>query len=112
MSIWGEIDAEFVGLNGWAKKAIKDEMVGRDERAPTGSETGPSVLVHKGDVMVSGRLRDVTDVEDSPLVLAWFTRWACQGERATLTWELDHGPRYRYVYEDGELRKLKGVLDL
>lgn len=77
------------------------------------AESGPSFRVSDaGVVEVDGRLRDVTDLVDSPQVLAWFTRHAEYADRATLVWELDSGPRYRYVYENGELTKLKGILDL
>lgn len=113
MSRWGTLEAEFEGVKRWARDTIAHELGDRDERAPTGSETGPSVHTSDaGTVDVSGRLRDVSDLETSPLVLAWFVRYAAASDRASLTWEIDDGPRYRYVYEEGELRKLTGVLDL
>jgi hypothetical protein len=49
---------------------------------------------------------------DSFAVVAWFLgvcEWATTGD---LLWDLDNGPRYRYEWRDGTLRKLRGVLDL
>jgi len=111
MSTWGEIDATFKGLDDFDHNELGHEINERDPRAPTGSESGPVVSNVQGYTYVSGRLRDVRDDEDSPLVLAWFVRYARLADSASMTWEIDDGPRYRYVYTDGELRKLKGVLD-
>jgi hypothetical protein len=110
MSIWGSLDAEFHGAGGYVKANIELEL--EDRTGPTGSEDGPTLSEHNGAIYVSGRMRDVADETDSFEVLAWFMRHAQWCDKATLEWEIDSGPRYRYVYEGGELRKLKGVLDL
>lgn len=116
MSTWGTIDAHFTGDLGLiAEHAVK--------RVPTGSESGPKVEHIDADEAarysslsegwkVSGRLRDVSDLEHSPAVLAWFTAvcsWSAS--EADLLWEIDGGPRYRYQWRDGELRRLRGVLE-
>lgn len=110
MSIWGTLDAEFHGGSEWVKPNIERGL--EDRSGPTGSESGPHVWEYEGAVCVDGRLRDVRDEMDSPAVLAWFTEHAQWCDKATLVWEIDSGPRYRYIYEDGVLRKLRGVLDL
>lgn len=110
MSTWGTIDAEFRGAGDYLKGNIERELEGRT--GPTGSEGGPKVWEFEGAICVDGRLRDVDDIEDSPAVLAWFTRHARWCDEAKLLWEIDGGPRYRYEFKDGALRKLKGVLDL
>jgi hypothetical protein len=108
MSWWGTLEAEFRGGN------PSRDFIAAD--VPTGSESGPSVSTVDRDgapvVWVEGRLRDVDDTHTSPAVLAWFTAQAQWCDEADLLWELDAGPRYRYEWRDGELRKLKGVLDL
>lgn len=106
MSTWGTLTARFVGP---AVESIDDG------RIPRGSEGGPTVSEWEGAVHVEGRLRDVEDLVDSPAVLAWFA--ATCGERigiksAALTWEIDRGPRYRWVWTPlGGLQRLRGVLD-
>lgn len=105
MSTWGTLEAQF---------AASDDLITEDlvmQNVPTGSETGPSCHLIKGTLYVRGRLRDVDDL-DSPEVLAWFLS-ICQWnpETASLVWDVDDGPRYRYEWRDGGLRKLRGVLD-
>jgi hypothetical protein len=107
MSRWGSLDAEFRG-----SKYVNAEVI--TDWLPRGSEGGPEVRqMDEGVVWVEGRLRDVSDQETSPAVLAWFCKhaaaWSTSGR---LTWEIDGGPRYRYEWRDGELHKLRGVLDL
>lgn len=106
MSTWGTLTAEFdsvqwgADLDRWAREGM-----------PTGSEYGPSVFVKSDDVVVvDGRLRDVSDM-DSPAVLAWFVSRCEWSKSAYLTWDVDRGPRYRYVYKDGQVVKLRGILD-
>lgn len=126
MSMWGGIDAEFrPSLRKPSDLAdhIKGEIDEHAIHAPTGSESGPDVRVGERDgkrtVVVEGRLRDVHDFPDSPMVLAWFCRHAEWCEWATLEWELDSGERYEYRYgpwpeiEHHELRRIhqRGVLD-
>jgi hypothetical protein len=123
VSMWGEIDAVFkpsIGKPEDLLKQLKREIDEREPYAPTGSESGPDVRLSydKATVMVIGRLRDVHDFPDSPMVLAWFCRHADWCEWATLEWELDSGERYAYRYgpwpdiEHHELRRIqKGVLD-
>lgn len=105
MSWWGTLEAEFKGGPINTAEVVADD-------APQGSEHGVSIWDTKGTIHVSGRLRDVTDVEDSAAVLAWFVKHARWSDHASLLWELDNGPRYRYEWHGGELHKLKGILDL
>lgn len=102
MSLWGTIDARFVG---GTRAQIEQGL-------PTGSENGPTVSESDdGEIYVHGDLRDVDD-SDSPAVLAWFVEASRHKVTfATLRWELGNGPRYRYEWRDGELVKLRGVLD-
>jgi hypothetical protein len=104
MSKWATLEAEFYG-----NRRTTDVREGM----PTGSESGPQVIDQDdGSVWVGGRLRDVDDQCDSFRVLAWFVdicRWA---DTASLVWDLDEGPRYRYRYYENKLTKLHGVLDL
>lgn len=100
MSQWATLDARFVGLRGGD---VTDGM-------PTGSESGPTVHERKGETWVEGRLRDVND-HDAPAALAWFLRFCQWCDEADFMWDLDNGPRYRYEWRDGELTKLRGVLD-
>lgn len=110
MSQWGSLDAEFRGEH-VSLETIAGEF--KDREAPTGSEDGPSVSLHDGAVCVDGRLRDVSDEEDSFAVLAWFTKHCYWADEATLVWDLDRGPKYRYRYTRVEgLERIKGVLDL
>lgn len=114
MSQWGTIDATFKASDGGMLSAdtIRHELERREVLAPTGSEDGPAV--HEGEpgtIWVEGRLRDVTDTETSPMVLAWFMHHAQWCEEAELLWDLDRGPRYRYEWKNGELTRLRGVLD-
>jgi hypothetical protein len=113
VSRWGTLEASFNTRSTLPDAdTIRAELESRDPIAPTGSEDGPSVHGDKDGIYVQGRLRDVCDDEDSAKVLAWFVRHARWCESATLLWDLDGGPRYRYEWRDGGLRKLKGVLDL
>lgn len=112
MSQWGTLEAEFKRHNG-SKMLSVEGVRGRPDwqPLPTGSESGPDVYERDGSVRVSGRLRDVFDHEDSFAVLDWFVKNARWSESARLLWEIDNGPRYRYEWADGELRRLRGVLD-
>ena len=115
MSQWGTLDATFVIADSGMLNAavIRQEITERAIHAPTGSEDGPGVYEPgENTVYVEGRLRDVSDAEDSPMVLAWFMSHVFWCSEATLLWELDSGPRYRYEWKDRTLTKLKGVLDL
>jgi hypothetical protein len=108
MSQWGTLEASFVPWEGGATALLASVQ----DSVPTGSEDGPSVREREGVVYVYGRLRDVSDMADSFAVVAWFLgvcEWATTGD---LLWDLDNGPRYRYEWRDGTLRKLRGVLDL
>lgn len=104
MSSWGTLEATFNGEH------VDEDHVRQD--LPTGTESGPDVGTYSdGQVYVSGRLRDMTDI-DSPAVLAWFCgRCALFTDEADLLWEIDSGPRYRYAWSDGALVKLRGLLD-
>lgn len=108
MSVWGRLEATFNG------SAVVVEQI--EDGLPTGSEGGPSVVEEPSGLVVSGRLRDVSDFVTSPQVLAWFTR-ACETaivEHAELLWEIaDDGPRYRYMWSRaGGLAKRTGILEL
>jgi hypothetical protein len=62
---------------------------------------------------VEGRLRDVDDFTTSPAVLSWFTN-ACDHmlcSQASLMWEIDRGPRYRFEANGLTLTRVRGVLD-
>lgn len=126
MSQWGEINAEFYGH---PEYLTIEHVAGGDAggRCPHGSEIAYDShegihdigLVKKGEhkgeryIGVTRRLRGVYDQEDSFAVLAWWTSTCIfHVYHSTLTWELDSGPRYRYVYEQGQITKLRGVLDL
>jgi hypothetical protein len=110
VSQWGSIDAEFRGEH-VSLELIAGEF--EDREAPTGSEDGPAISEHGGTVYVDGRLRDVSDEEDSFAVLAWFTKHCHWADEATLLWDLDRGPKYRYRYtREGGMERTKGVLDL
>lgn len=104
MSVWGQLDARFLGP--YAR-------VGEDD-LPRGSEGGPNVHRKPGEVWVEGNLRDVSDEVTSPLILAWFIKCAAYSAKcAELMWTVDGGPRYRYrITPEQGLAKLKGVLDL
>lgn len=108
MSIWGSIDASFEG----DQLQLSEDDLRRG--MPTGSEEGPRAHVDGHNVWVDGRLRDVTDMADSPAVLAWFAS-VCEGfgrvDHAELMWEIDGGPRYRWQFDSNGLRRLRGVLD-
>lgn len=114
MSWWGTLEAAFKASN---LVTVTSVMHG----VPTGSESGPKaellgtegpvVFREYPEVHVTGRLRDVSDY-NSPAVLAWFLQAARYAEWATLVWDVDSGPRYRYEWRDNQLTKLKGVLDL
>lgn len=107
MSNWASLDAEF-----WPTKNPNLLAIANvEENLPKGSETGPSVRKTNGRIYVSGRLRDMNDV-DSPGVLAWFVSNAQWSSKATLELDFDYGPKYRYEWEKGALIKLKGILDL
>lgn len=104
MSQWATLEARFSGEH------VGEWLVA--DGLPTGSESGPSVSQHDGAWHVDGRLRDVSDL-DAPAALAWFARVCEHGiaDEADMMWDLDSGPRYRYEWRAGELRKLRGVLD-
>jgi hypothetical protein len=100
---WTHLSATFEGL------AEDDHMV--DEH-PTGSETGPTVYKSGKNLCVDGSLRDFDD-HDAPSALAWFLR-VCDlhvPRSASLTIDVGDGPRYRYRWTNGQLTKLRGVLD-
>lgn len=114
MSCWGTIDATFKpGDNrSVSVEGLNSEFEERGFHVPTGSEEGPKARILVGNgIWVEGRLRDVSDLEDSPVVLAWFVRHALYCDEATLTWEIDGGPRYQWVCKDGILTRLRGVLE-
>lgn len=113
---WGQIEATFSGPQwpepdpeGWRVYVQRELPLDNSEEALhvnlLDAEGGPYVYVY-------GRSRGVADQVDSPAVLAWFVKHADGCHAADLVWEIDDGPRYRYVWEKGELRKLRGVLDL
>jgi hypothetical protein len=125
MSQWGSLRARFV-KGSVTKPVITAELLSRD--LPRGSESGPDIYVNsQGEVIVSGRLRDVDDHEHAPQALAWFVKHARWCVYAELLFEIDSGPRYRYAWlaygvdtdilgDDWErvgpgLTKLRGVLD-
>lgn len=101
MSQWATLEARFVG-----------KYINAEYEMPKGSESGPTISTHDGAVYVDGRLRDVSDF-DSPAVLAWFVQTCNDGlaDEGDLLWDVDNGPRYRYEWRDGGLRKLRGILD-
>jgi hypothetical protein len=103
MSSWATLDAHFEVGAGLDEQIVREDL-------PTGSESGPDVYVGMTGWRAKGRLRDVDD-NDSPAILAWFLRVAQWSDRAELVWDVDDGPRYRYVWRDGELTKLRGILD-
>jgi hypothetical protein len=110
MSSWVEIEATF-----WDDKGSPMLNLDRIIKAgPVGSEGGLSGHEGEGYYFVHGSLRDMTDLADSAAILGWFCKQAeywC--DKAEIRWEFgSSGPRYRYEIEAGELRKLKGVLDL
>ncbi len=121
MSWWGTLDAYFLDC---ASPFVHATAL--LEGCPQGTEYG-LIAREEGEktYSVSGRLRDVNDERDSTRALAWFTDQIEQllPREASLTFELDGtpgeklanvpvaGPRYRYVWQDGELTRLKGVLD-
>lgn len=102
MSRWATIEADFHGVPEWV---VREDM-------PTGSEDGPVVVRSEGNTTVEGRLRD-TDDTDSAAVLAWFIRVCSYGpaEYATLMFDVDGGPRYRWRWLGGVLQRLHGILD-
>jgi hypothetical protein len=100
VSSWATIEATF-------KSDYSLDM----ELAPRGSEgglSGPHRL--DGVLFFHGRLRDFDDF-DSPIALAWFCGHLALSEKAELLIDIDSGPRYRYVWEDGKLTRLRGVLE-
>jgi len=107
MSTWGTLDAEF-------HFGVPRDIAYAIEGVPTGSETGPNigVLDDGARTWVEGRLRDVDDIQ-SPIVLGWFAKVCIMTHpaRATLLWEIDRGPRYRYEWDGHQIIKLRGVLD-
>src|SRR5688572_20435803 len=109
MSRWGTLHATFTGAH---RDVEYVPLAGPG--LPTGSESGADVVVDRkaGTVEIVGRLRDVDDETMSPLVLAWFVAAAQDCDLATLTWDVDNGPRYRYLWSEWKLSKLTGVLDL
>lgn len=116
MSWWGSIEANFTARDEDDAKniaaCIAREIEEREPGAPTGSERGPLVMQSGNGIAVEGNLRDVDDAQDSPLVLAWFMQHARWLDEAYLMWDLGStGPRYRWEWRNGELIKLKGVLD-
>lgn len=117
MSQWATLSATFITHSPGTSLAtrIRLELERRDRLAPTGSEEGPEVRTYDTDpckVVVTGRLRDMTDFPDSHVVLAWFVLTATHCRSATLLWDIDYGPRYRYeLPENGKLTRLQGVLD-
>ena len=119
MSTWGTLHSAFTpGLEHLGGRPVitvegfERELERRDALAPTGSEEGTKVRgLEDGSIIVAGRLRDVSDTKDSPMILAWFVHNARWCERASLMWEVDLGPRYRFEWHDGQLHRLRGVLD-
>ncbi len=110
MSMWASLEASFTFEKPADERVLDTVAV----HMPTGSESGPSARIYEGEVYVTGRMRD-TDDTDSPEVLAWFVGLCANwpyATKATLTFDVDSGPRYRYEWADGKLTKLKGILDL
>lgn len=122
MSSWGSIDATFhidpPEMRAALAEELSEAIEQRDSQTPTGSEGGPNVhdLEESRTVWVEGNLRDMHDLEDSPMVLAWFvgvcTSVIHAPYLATLMWEIQGGPRYFYEWDGRELKRVRGVLDV
>lgn len=102
MSYWGTLEARFKW--GASRSDVTSGM-------PTGSEGGADFITDiDGYDLISGRLRDVNDM-DSFAVVAWFAKHCIWSVEASLMWELDDGPRYRFEWDGVHLRRLRGLLD-
>jgi hypothetical protein len=116
MSQRASVEATFEWRDSYSEYAlsqIKHHVEGRYTYFGKDVRTYPDT--DKKFISVSGRMRDFTDF-CSPGLLAWFvdlcTNVLVAPDIAGLTIDIDFGPRYRYTWVDGNLTKLKGILDL
>src|ERR671924_2170947 len=68
-------------------------------------ENGRDLVIHKradGGVHIHGSLDDFDEV-DWPNVLAWFATSAEASAHAELRFEIEGGPRFHYVWDDGSM---------
>jgi hypothetical protein len=104
VATWAKLDATFLADPPLSVALIMDGLPSSDGRAP-GLESRVD-----GSIRVHGILKYFDEL-DWPDVLALFAARAQNTQLAKLSFEIQNGPSFRYLWQEGTLTRLPSLTD-